>query len=164
MRTVHRRLAFTATSLAALGAVIVPAATSASASGAMVTQIATTTLPSDGTVIDVGTINSQFSSITIDASGSTTWCNNNPNPACTSTPAGADNYSFTLGSGAPLPGVTVGTLIAKVGVNGQWFVVGDHDTVTSTSVADVYVTYDDDVYWDNSGSYNLTITRVKPAS
>ncbi|MDQ1680759.1 MAG: hypothetical protein QOI42_1618, partial [Frankiaceae bacterium] len=34
----------------------------------------------------------------------------------------------------------------------------------SSVVADLYLAYDDDVYPDNSGSYNLTVTRVKPAA
>ena len=163
MRMVRKCYALAALVAVSMGAVVVVAEAPASASGATVTQISTVTLSSGATVVDVGTINSQFSSITVDASGVTTWCNDNPNPPCTSTPDGAQYYGFTLGPLAPLPGVTVGTLIAKIGVNGSWFVIGSHFTATSAVVADLYVAYDDDIYWDNTGSYSLTVTRVKPA-
>lgn len=138
--------------------------TAAFGSGAMVTQISTVTLGSGPEIVDVGTINSQFTSITVDATGETTWCNDNPSPPCTSDPNGALHYDFTLGGGAPLPGQTVGTVIGKIGVNGTWFPMGSHYVATSDEVANLYVAYDDDVYGDNSGSYTLTVTRVKPAA
>jgi hypothetical protein len=137
----------------------------ASASGAMVTQTSTLSVDSaNSAVIDVGTINSQFASITITATGTTTWCNNSPDPACTSDPSGNNNYGYTPYPDGTAPLLPTGALVAKIGVNGAWVVVGDSYTATSPVPADVYVAYNDDVFFDNSGSYALTVTRVKPAS
>jgi hypothetical protein len=140
-------------------------ASSAAASGAMVTQVSTVTVDSaNPAVIDVGTLNSQFSSITITATGVTTWCNNSPWPPCTSDPAGNNNYGYTPYPTGTAPNLHTGALIAKVGVNGTWSVVNGSYVATSPVPTDVYVAYNDDVFWDNTGSYALTVTRLKPAS
>jgi len=139
------------------------AATPAFASGAGVTQVSTVTVnASDPTVIDVGTINSQFRTISIDASGQTFWCTDNP--YCYSDPTGTTNPYHFGPAGGPAPDLPVGTLLVKVGSDGSWNAYTPGDVLTSASPADVYVTYNDDVFSDNSGSYSLTITRVKPAS
>lgn len=152
------------TGLGALMAAALPAV-SASASGAMVTQISTLSIDSaNPTVIDIGTINSQFSSITVAATGTTTWCNDSPTPPCTSDPSGNNNYGYTPSPDGTAPDLRTGALIAKVGLNGTWVIVGSSYTATSSVPADVYVAYNDNVFFDNSGSYALTITRVKPAS
>jgi hypothetical protein len=147
-------------------AVALTAAAPAFASGATVTQVSTLTVnASDPTIVDVGTINSQFASITVAATGTTVWCNNNPYPPCVSDPSGALFYGSAYDPvGGPAPWLPVGALIAKVGVNGSWVLVGASYTFSSGVVADVYVAYNDDVFYDNSGSYALTVTRVKPAS
>lgn len=151
---------------AALGTAIAAAlpADIASASGAAVTQISSVSVnAADSAVIDIGTINSQFSTITVSASGTTVWCSNSPNPPCTSDPDGDNNYGFTPSAGTA-PNLPTGALIGKVGVNGSWFVVGSSYTATSAVPADLYVAYNDDVFTDNSGRYTLTVTRVKPAA
>lgn len=143
----------------------VAAAAPASASGAMVVQVSTVNVDSaNPAVIDVGTLNSQFSSITINATGTTTWCVNSPYPPCTSDPAGNNNYGYTPVPGGTAPDLPTGALIVKVGVNGTWFIAGGSYVATSPVPADVYVAYNDNIFWDNSGSYSLTVTRLKPAS
>ena len=131
----------------------------------MVVQVSTVSVDSTSSaIIDVGTLNSQFSSITITATGITTWCTNNPYPPCTSDPAGNNNYGYTPIPGGTAPDLPTGALIAKVGVNGTWSVVNGSYVATSPTPTDVYVAYNDNVFYDNSGSYTLTVTRLKPAT
>jgi hypothetical protein len=158
-------LLLTAALIAGGAGATIAAGAPAFASGAMVTQVSTVTVnAADPTVIDVGTINSQFTSITVHATGTTLWCNDNPNPPCVSDPTGSLYYSFPLGPNATAPGFLTGALVGKIGQNGNWFLVGNSYTATSPVVEHLYLAYDDDVFSDNTGSYSVTVTRVKPAS
>jgi hypothetical protein len=149
------------------------AAPAAFAGGDSVTQTSQVTVSSTSPKIyDVGTLNRQFTSITLTASGITRWCGD-PNQTCYTdaygrgTDAFGNNPNPNVGHNpdqpAYLPNVHVGTIAYKVGPSGPWkpLTVGGV-TITSATPAHVFVAYNDDGYADNSGSYVLTVTRAKP--
>lgn len=143
----------------ALSAVFIPGAFGASSPP----QLSTVTVDSANPApVWIGTINSQHS-VTFTASGDTTWCNNFPWPPCTSNPTGPDWYPYNTwqeGPNATAPGYSVGALIYKVGEAGAWQQYTGPVTLGPTPTGnDVYVAYNDDVFWDNTGTYEVDVTR-----
>lgn len=159
MRTARIKLVLAAVTLATVSAVFVPAAVGASNPPQL--SIATVDSATPAAVY-IGTVNSQHS-ITFTASGDTTWCNNSPWPPCTSNPTGPDWYPYNtwaLGPNATAPGYSVGSLIYRVGDNGPWEQYEGPVTVGPTRTGmPVYVAYDDDVFFDNTGTYTVSVTR-----
>lgn len=135
------------------------------ASGAPVTQTTTYTVnAASETPVDVGTINSQFTSITLTAAG-TAWfadgAYTTPNSDWFLCGAATANPDL-----CPAPDAPVGELLYRVGTSGPWLPAGTGPVnVTSDSVQDVYVLYNDvsgTYAKDNGGSYTVTATRTKP--
>jgi hypothetical protein len=73
-------------------------------------------------------------------------------------PAGA--LSQRLAPAAPLRNNFAGALIAKVGINGQPFPIGDQTAVTMPEDGELYLGSNDDEFSDNSGAFGVTIGRA----
>jgi hypothetical protein len=159
--------------LAAAAAVAGPfaAAGSASAAGAPVT---TTSDPvwvsaSSETPVELPALNSQFTSMTISVNGTAKWYQGADNPACIITYLGGaaftTGYAQTSASPALLrEGAQVGSVIYRVD-NGDWQpltgapIVALHDGVAHH--VQVIVNDRPGSYGDNTGGFNVTVTRTK---
>jgi hypothetical protein len=71
-------------------------------------------------------------------------------------PSGA--FSQRKAPGSPLPGEFAGALIARIG-NGEPFAVGNQTSVTMPASGPLYLGINDDALGDNSGQFNVVITR-----
>ena len=73
-------------------------------------------------------------------------------------PAGA--FSQRKAVGSPLPEEFAGALIARIG-NGQPFAIGNQNAVVMPASGPLYLGINDDVLGDNSGQFNVVITRSR---
>lgn len=71
-------------------------------------------------------------------------------------PAGA--YGQRKAPGSPLPTEFAGALIARIG-NGEPFAIGGNTTATMPASGPLYLGINDDGMADNSGQFNVVITR-----
>jgi hypothetical protein len=74
-------------------------------------------------------------------------------------PAGAFSQRRPA-AGAPLPDVLAGALIARIG-NGEPFPIGNQTSVRMPDSGPLYLGINDDAVGDNSGQYNVVITRPR---
>lgn len=141
--------------------------TPAFASGAPVSQTTTFTANANSeTPVDIGTINSQFATIMFSATGTASFDGRHffgPNGGYGLCSAGAANLNLspTL---CPAPAVNLGALLYRVGTTGPWLSYNSIGiSLTSPTVADVYVLYNDvsGYYGDNSGFFTLSVMRMK---
>jgi hypothetical protein len=62
------------------------------------------------------------------------------------------------GPGAPLPNAFTGALVGRIN-NGEVFPIGNMTSVTMPASGQLYLGINDDTLGDNSGQFNVTITR-----
>ncbi len=67
-------------------------------------------------------------------------------------------FSQRRAAGSPLPNEFAGALIARIG-NGQPFAIGDQRSVAMPASGPLYLGINDDGMADNSGQFNVVITR-----
>jgi hypothetical protein len=65
-----------------------------------------------------------------------------------------------LGSTATMPSVPIGTLIGRIGT-GPWMVIGIHKTFTAQTTGTLYLLYNDSLWNDNTGGYNVNL-HIQP--
>jgi hypothetical protein len=63
--------------------------------------------------------------------------------------------------GAPLPNELAGALIGRIG-NGQPFAIGNQTSIPMPDSGPLYLGINDDNLADNSGQFNVTLTRATP--
>jgi hypothetical protein len=76
------------------------------------------------------------------------------NATDTATVTGASTHMVPRGS---LPTVPAGALIGRIG-NGKPFGIGDQTTITAPASGPLYLGVNDDVFTDNTGEFNVTVT------
>lgn len=107
--------------------------------------------------------------LTIKASGQVTYGATGPS-YCYGKPTNPDGVSLVNGGPCRVtfgdsvyPPAPVGTLLARIGQVGTisatgWFVVGSSFSSTVVVGGELYLIYNDSIYGDNIGSYQVTIT------
>lgn len=89
---------------------------------------------------------------TITTTGSWDWT--------TGTSTTADGRGDPAVPGALLPGASAFSLIGKIGVGGAWFAIGSNYTFTAGSTGTLYLAMNDDMFGDNSGTLDTTVTAA----
>jgi hypothetical protein len=69
-------------------------------------------------------------------------------------------FSQRKAAGAPLPNELAGALIGRIG-NGQPFAIGDQTAIPMPASGPLYLGVNDDVLGDNTGQFNVVITRPR---
>ncbi len=92
--------------------------------------------------------------VTFTATGKVQWAGSTDTQVDWTGAAGRKSQS------APIPGLAIGHLIAKIGVNGQPMSAGG--TVRAPRDGRLFLGINDDVTTDNSGSFQVTINVRKP--
>jgi hypothetical protein len=111
----------------------------------------TFTVPTNQQWTDTGINVQRGQTIQFRASGNVTLSENGADQG---TPAGANNGR--MAGNSPLPGVTGGMLIGRVG-NGQPFAIGTQSTVTMPVSGRLYLGINDDYVGDNTGNFVVEI-------
>jgi hypothetical protein len=81
-----------------------------------------------------------------------------PDPNDKAQPTGA--FSQRKAPGSPLPDILAGALIGRIG-NGQPFAIGDQTAIPMPASGPLYLGINDDVLGDNSGQFNVVVTRPR---
>ena len=75
----------------------------------------------------------------------------------TKSPCAKNQYASGASAWAA-PGINCYSLIGRIGTNGVVFLVGPSFQLRSPVAGELYLGFNDDVYWDNGGEFDATVT------